>query len=146
MRKKIQRFYKKLAIHLTLTRPLRRKLRMRLFLDVSKVKESSFLKLDLTDPPLRFLMRIFWEIPHYALIGYKLQLSFFSGFYIKIMFRVRQFYSLFERMKLKRKRTMFIQTNQLLITSFYIKRSLFCRISDQSALIRTFLRNGHVRG
>ena len=36
---------------LTLTRPLRSKLRMRWFFDVSKVKESSFLKLDLTDPP-----------------------------------------------------------------------------------------------
>ena len=36
---------------LTLTRPLRRKLRIRLVFDVSKVKESSFFKSDLTDPP-----------------------------------------------------------------------------------------------
>ena len=36
--------------NLTLTRPLRRKLRMRWFFDVSKVKESSFFKSDLTDP------------------------------------------------------------------------------------------------
>ena len=35
---------------LTLRRPLRRKLWMRWFFDVSKVKESSFLKSDLTDP------------------------------------------------------------------------------------------------
>ena len=47
---------------LTLTRPSRRKLRMRWFFDVSKVKESSFCKSDLTDP-LRFLMRIFWKQP-----------------------------------------------------------------------------------
>ena len=41
---------------------------------------------------------------------------------------------------------MFIHTNQPLITSFYIKKVLiFCRISDESALIRNFLRNGRVR-
>ena len=50
------------------------------------------------------------------------KISFFSGFYIKIMFWVRWFYSLFERMRLKRKRTIFIHTNQPLITSFYIKK------------------------
>ena len=72
MRKKIQSFNKKLAIYLTLTRPLPRKLRMRWFLDVSKVKESSFFKSDLTDP-LRFLMRIFWEIPLYALTAFIFQ-------------------------------------------------------------------------
>ena len=43
---------------LTLTRSLRKKFRMRLIFDVSEVKESSFFKSDLTDPPLRFLMRI----------------------------------------------------------------------------------------
>ena len=35
---------------LILTRPLRIKLRMRWFFDVSKVKELSFFKSDLTDP------------------------------------------------------------------------------------------------
>ena len=35
---------------LTLRRPLRRKLLMRWFFDISKVKESSFFKSDLTDP------------------------------------------------------------------------------------------------
>ena len=40
--------------HLTLRRPLRKKLRMRWFFDVSEVKESSFLKSDLTDPPQIF--------------------------------------------------------------------------------------------
>ena len=38
-------------------------------------------------------------------------------------------------------------TNQPLIKSFYIKKwTYFCRISDESALIRNFLRNGRVRG
>ena len=42
---------------------------------------------------------------------------------------------------------MFIRTNQPSITSFYIKKlPIFCRISDESALIRNFLRNGRVRG
>ena len=39
---------------LTLKRPLRRKLWMRWFSDVSKMKESSFSKSDLTDPPQIF--------------------------------------------------------------------------------------------
>ena len=39
---------------LTLRRPLRKKLRMRWFFDVSEVKESSFFKSDLTDPPSDF--------------------------------------------------------------------------------------------
>ena len=39
---------------LTLKRPLRKKLRMRWFFDVSKVKESSFFKSDLNDPPQIF--------------------------------------------------------------------------------------------
>ena len=56
-------------IVLTLTRPLRRKLQMRWFFDVSKVKESSFFfKSDLTDPlPPHNLMRIFWKMPILAL-------------------------------------------------------------------------------
>ena len=47
-----------LYIKLTLRRPLRKKLRMRWFLDVSEVKESSFLKKDLTDPPQIFDARL----------------------------------------------------------------------------------------
>ena len=39
---------------LTRRRPLRRKLRMRWFFDISRVKESSFFKSDLTDPPSDF--------------------------------------------------------------------------------------------
>ena len=53
------------------------------------------------------------------------QISFFSDFHMKIMFWVRWFYSLFERMKLKRKKSMFMHTNWPLITSFYIKMYLF---------------------
>ena len=50
-------------------------------------------------------------------------------------------------MRLKRKIMMFIHTNKPLITSFYIKKvPIFCRISNESALIRNFLRNGRVRG
>ena len=37
-------------IKLTLRRPLRRKLRMKWFFDISKVQESNFFKSDLTDP------------------------------------------------------------------------------------------------
>ena len=43
-------------------------------------------------------------------------------------------------MRLKWKRTMFIHTNQPSITSFYLRKiPIFCRISDESALIRNFL-------
>ena len=59
IRKKYSRtFYSKLCAilnrNLTLTRPLRRKQRVRWFFDVTKVQESSFLKSDLTDPPQIF--------------------------------------------------------------------------------------------
>ena len=43
---------------LTLRRRLRRKLRMRWFFDVSKVKESSFFKSNLTEPPQIFDARL----------------------------------------------------------------------------------------
>ena len=39
-------------------RPLRKKLRMRWFFDVSEVKESSFFKSDLTDPSQIFDARL----------------------------------------------------------------------------------------
>ena len=41
------------SLAVTLIRPLRRKLRMRWFFDISKLKESSFFKSDLTDPPTK---------------------------------------------------------------------------------------------
>ena len=87
-----------LYLILTLRRPLRRKLRMRWFFDVSKVKVSSFFLNRTSLTPIRFLMRIFWKIPILALpYGNENE----------------------------EKITFFIHTNQALITSFYIKRCLF---------------------
>ena len=58
-----------IKLPLTLTRPLRKKLRMKWFFDVSKVKESSFFfKSNLTEP-LRFLMRIFRKYQSKVLIS-----------------------------------------------------------------------------
>ena len=88
--------YKFLEI-LTLTRQLRRKLRMRWFFDVSKVKESSFFKSDLTDPPSDFWCASFGKYQFKPF-----QLSFFSWFYIKIMLWVRRFLSLLEPFYLKK--------------------------------------------
>ena len=42
---------------------------------------------------------------------------------------------------------MFIHTKHILITSFYLEKiPIYCRIRDESALTRNFLRNGPVRG
>ena len=71
--------------------------------------------------------------------------NFSVGFISRSYLWVRWFYSLFERKGLKRKITMFILTNKPLITSFYKKVLIFRRISDESAPIRNFLRNGRVR-
>ena len=109
---------------LTLTRLLRRKLRMWCFFDISMVKESSFFLIEPHWPPLDFWCSSFGK---YQFKPFKL--SFFSGFLYQDQFRVRWFYSLFERMR-----------------SFYKKSYLFLRISYESALIRNFLRNGRVRG
>ena len=82
-RSNLNQFYFK-PNFLTLRRPLRKKLRMRWFFDVSKVKESSFLKSDITDPPSDFWCASFDK---YRFKPF--QISFFSGVYIKIMFWVR---------------------------------------------------------
>ena len=71
----------------TLTRPLRRTLRIRYFCDVSKVKESSFFLNRTSLTLLRFLMRIFWKILIQALPAF-----IFQG--------------------IEEKKTMFIHTNQ----------------------------------
>ena len=69
--------------------------------------------------PLRFLMRIFWKIPIWTLPAFIFQWVFIS-------------------------RSVF---NQSLITSFCINKiPIFCRISDESALIRNFLSNGREWG
>ena len=99
---------------LTLRRPLRRKLRMRWFWDFSKL--SSFVKSDLIDLPSDFWCESFGK---YRFKPF--QISFLSGFYNKIMFWLRWFSSLFERMRYKRK-TMFFHTNHPIIISFYLKK------------------------
>ena len=95
---------------------MHRKLRMRWIIDVSKVKASRFLKSDLPDPNSDFWCASFRK---YRFKPFKI--SFFSSFYIKIMFWVRWFNSLFERMGSETKITIIIHTNQPLITSIYIK-------------------------
>ena len=63
---KLSQKFKKADFHqLSLTRPLRRKLRMRWFFDVSKVKESSVLKSDLTD-----LSSDFWCASLYHILSH----------------------------------------------------------------------------
>ena len=73
---------------LTLTRPLRRKLRMRWFFDVSKVKDSTFLdRISLTPPQI---------LDAHLMENTNLSSSsvhFSVDFYIKIMFSVRWFYN-----------------------------------------------------
>ena len=64
---------------LTLRRSLRRKLRMRWFFDVSKVKESSLFKSDLTDPPQNFDAHLL-ENTDLSIFGFHFSVSF----YIKI--------------------------------------------------------------
>ena len=48
------------------------------------MKESSFFKSDLTDP-LRFLMRIFWEIPLYALTAFIFQWVLYQDHFLSRM-------------------------------------------------------------
>ena len=107
--------YTKQIIILTLRRPLRRKLRMRWFSTFLRWRSRVF-KSNLTDPPSDFWCASFGKYQFKPF-----QIYFFSDFHMKIMFSVIWFYSLFERMKLNRKRTMFIHTKWPLITSFYIK-------------------------
>ena len=98
-----------------------------------------FFKSDLIDPPPQIFEAHLLEITDLSSSRFNFSVDFIS----KSCCSVSWFYSLFERMRLERKRTMFINTNQPLITSFYIKRYLFfCRISDESALIRTFCPTG----
>ena len=124
-----------------LKRPLRRKLRMRCFFDVPKVKESSFFN------PTSLT-------PHQIFDAHLLETNDFSpfrfhfsvGFIPTSWFESDDFIAYSNEWDWREK-TMFIHTNQPLITSFYIKKvPIFRRISDESALIRTFLRNGRVRG
>ena len=89
---------------LTLRYPLRKKLRMSWFFDVSKVKESSFFLIGPHWPPQIFDPHLL-ENTNFS----PSSVQFSVGFYIKIMFWVRWFYSLFERMRLKRKNDVYSQ-------------------------------------
>ena len=86
------------SVDLTLRHPLHKKLRMRWFFDVSKVKESSFLKIGPHWPRQIFDAHLFknTDLSHF-------RFHFPVSFYIKIMFWVRWLYSLFGRMRLKRR-------------------------------------------
>ena len=96
-------------IWLTLTCPLRRKLQMRQFFDVSKVKESN---------PLHIFDAHLLENTNWSPSCFDFQLVF-----IKIIFWVRWLKAYSNEWVWKK--MMFIHTNQSLITSFYIKRCLF---------------------
>ena len=73
--------------YLTLRRPLRRKVRMGWFFDISKVKESSFFKSDLTDPPQIFDAHLFENTDlcpsrFYFSVGFKSRSCFESDDFI----------------------------------------------------------------
>ena len=127
--------------NLTLRRPLRKKLRMRWFFDVSKVKESIFFnRTSLTSSQI---------FEAHLLENTDLSPS---RFHFSVVFISRSCFAsdgfiAYSNEWDWREKTMSIHTNQPLITSFYIKKvPIFCRISDESALIRNFLRNWRVRG
>ena len=101
---------------LTLRRPLRRKVRMRWFFDISKVTQSSFFKLNLTDPPLDFWCASFGKHQFKPF-----SFHFPMDFYIKIIFEFGRV-KLIRPIEIEEKKTMFNHTNQPLITSFYIKK------------------------
>ena len=122
---------------LTLRRPLRRKLRMRWFFDVSKVKESSFFKSDLTDPSSDFWCASFGKNQFKPL-----QISFFSRFYIKIVFWVRWF-KVYSHEWDWREKTVLSHTNQPLITSFYIQKlPIFAELAMSQRLSAIFCATG----
>ena len=104
---------------LTLRRPLRRKLWMRWFFDVSKVKESSFFYFGPHWPTLRFLMR---STENTDLCPSRFYFS--VGFISRSCFDSDGFIAYSNEWDWREK-TMFIHTNQPLITSIYIKSYLF---------------------
>ena len=67
--------------------------------------------------------------------------------YINICFESDGFIVYSNEWNWKEKKDVYSPIHQLLITSFYTKKvPIFWRISDESALIRNFLRNMRVRG
>ena len=84
------------------------------------MKESSFSKSDLTDPPQIF--------DAHLLENNNLSPSSFHftvGCYFKICFESDGFIAYSNKSDKREKKTMFIHTNQPLIPSFYIKKYLF---------------------
>ena len=106
---------------LTLTRPLRRKLRMRFF-DVSKVKESSSFKSDLTDPPSDFWCASFGKYKFNGFIAYTNEWDW------------------------RDKNDVYSHLPTFNHFILYKKIPIFCLIRDESALIRNFVRHGRVTG
>ena len=103
---------------LTFRRPLRRKLRKTWFFNISKVKESSFFKLDLYAHLL--------ENTNLGPTRFHFSVSFIS----RSSFESDGFIA-YSNERDWREKTMFIHINQPLITSFYMKRvPIFWRISD----------------
>ena len=105
--------------NLTLRRQLRRKLRMRWFFNISKMKESSFSKSDLTDPPQNFDAHL---LENMDLSPSRFHFS--VGFILRSCFESDGFIAYSNEWDWREK-TMFIHTNQHLFTSFYIKKYLF---------------------
>ena len=103
----------------TIRHPLRKKLRMRWFFDVSKVKELNFFNRP-SVTPLRFFMRIFLKIPILAHPAFIFQRVFIS----RSFFESNGFIAYSKEWDLGEK-SMFIHNNQPLITSFYIKKSTY---------------------
>ena len=110
----------------------------------SKVKESFFNLPSLTPPtPLTD----FWcaSLGKYQFKPF--QLSFFSGFpYQDYILRQVVLYRIRTNEIEDKKRCLFTLTNlkSYHFINYYKKVRLFCRNSDESALIRNFLRNGRV--
>ena len=104
-------------VSLTHTRPLRRKLRMRWFFDVSKVKESSLFKSDITGPPKIFdaLLLENTNLSHSSF-------NFSVIFIWRSCFKEVGYIAYSNEWDWREKKTMFIHTNQPLINLFYTKK------------------------
>ena len=107
---------------LTLRRPLCKKLWLRWFFDVSKVKESSFFKIGPHWPPPPQVFDA------HLLVNTDLSPSRFpfSVYFIsRSCFESDGFIAYSNEWDWRQKKTIFIHTNQFLITSFYIKKGTY---------------------
>ena len=112
---------------LTLRRPWCRRLRMRWFFDISKVKESRFFKSDLTGPN-QIIDAHLLETTDLSPSSF----HFSVGFISRSCFASDGFLAYSKEWDWREK-TMFIQTNEPLITSFYVKK---VPIFAESAMIQ----------